>query len=113
MLQVLVDADMVLEALLNRSTNMSAIFSSAYLEQASPNPARGTTTIRYNVPDGASSVRLTLTNARGQTLKQLALASAKTGHVNLSTSALPSGTYTYTLWVNGQQADSKQLVVAR
>lgn len=87
--------------------------STAYLEQASPNPVQGTTTIRYGVPEGIVSARFTLTNANGQTLKQLALSSRGAGQLTLNTSGLPSCTYTYTLWVDGQPTASKQLMIAR
>jgi hypothetical protein len=95
------------------NSNTTVNVSGVYLEQASPNPARGATTIRYGVPDGTATARLVLTNAKGQTLKDVSLAGRGTGQVNLSTASLPSGTYTYTLWVDGQQAASKQLVIAR
>lgn len=102
---------MVME--LKNSRSSTASFSSAFLEQASPNPAKSTTLIRYSAPDGTSSAKLTLTNAKGQVLKEINLAKRGIGQVNLNTSALPPGVYNYTLWINGQQADSKQLIIAR
>lgn len=87
--------------------------SSAFLETAMPNPARTATTIRYSVPESTTSARLTLVNAKGQVMKELSLNNSGTGQVNLSTANLPAGVYTYTLMINGQQAASKQLVIAR
>lgn len=102
---------MVME--LKNSRSSTASFSSAFLEQASPNPAKSTTLIRYSAPNGTSSAKLTLTNTKGQVLKEINLVNKGTGQVNLNTSALPPGVYNYTLWINGQQADSKQLIIAR
>jgi hypothetical protein len=102
---------MVMELKNGRSS--TANFSSAFLEQASPNPAKNTTLIRYSAPDGTSSAKLILTNAKGQVVKEINLANTGTGQVNLNTTSLPSGTYNYSLWINGQQAASKQLVIMK
>lgn len=102
-----------LEALLTKSNSIPINVSGAYLEQSSPNPSRSTTTIRYMIPDGVASARLILTNVKGQVLKETTLASRGTGQLNLNTAALPSGTYTYSLWVEGIKAASRQLVIAR
>ncbi len=91
-------------------TNSSSM-TSASLEVPVPNPAKGNTNIRYSIPGGAASARLTVVNMLGQVMKEVRLAGGA-GQLNLDVSALPSGTYPCTLWVNGQQAVSKQLVIA-
>lgn len=103
-----------LEALLTHNNNATSVMiSSAYLEQNVPNPTHGTTTIRYGIPDGATSARLTLTNSKGQLLKTISINGRGTGQVILETSALPAGVYNYTLWIGGREADTKQLVITR
>lgn len=94
---------------LNTSVNVSA----AYLEQNTPNPSRGTTTIRYHVPENTSSARLILTNSKGQLLKTISINGRGTGQLNLETSALSAGVYNYTLWISGREVDTKQLVITR
>ena len=101
-----------LRALL-KGGNTSVKIPAAMLAQSSPNPARGTTTIRYSLPDGTTSAKLTLTNSKGQTLKEINLGSKGAGYLNLNTTAFPAGLYTYTLWVDGRETSSKQLVIAR
>jgi hypothetical protein len=101
-----------LEALLSNGSNPITV-TSAYLEQNTPNPVSGTTTIRYHVPETAGSARLTLTNAKGQVIKTVSLGNRGTSHVNLNTAALAAGTYNYTLYVAGRQVDTKRLVVTR
>lgn len=102
-----------LKAIVMKSNPNTPMALGAYLEQPSPNPVRSATVIRYGIPDGTASARLTLTNTKGQVLKEVSLTSRGAGQVNLSTASLPSGTYACTLWVDGQQAASRQMVVAK
>jgi hypothetical protein len=85
----------------------------AYLEQNTPNPVRGTTTIRYHVPESSTSALLNLTNAKGELVKTMSLNRSGSGQVTLNTGMLASGTYNYTLYVDGKQADSKRLLIAK
>jgi hypothetical protein len=106
-----------LQALVSKLANGQALitnrFSSAYLEQNTPNPASGSTIIRYTIPTDATSAHLDLTNTKGQIVKRVSLNNRGAGQVNLATSMLASATYTYSLWVDGKQADAKRLVIAR
>lgn len=104
-----------LEALVEKLANSSttSVNITGGLEQASPNPASGITIIRYSVPERRTSARLAFTNAKGQTIKEISLTGYGRGQVSLNTTVLPSGVYTYTLWVDGRQADSKQLIIAK
>jgi hypothetical protein len=95
----------------SRTSTTSA--SSAYLEQNSPNPVRSTTSIRYHIPETSTSAILNITNAKGQIVKTITLSNRGAGQINLNTQGLASGAYNYTLYVDGKQADSKRLVIAR
>jgi len=87
--------------------------SSAYLETPVPNPSSGSVMVRYGLPDQVSNAKLTLVNAKGQVLKTVNLAIKGAAQINLNTASLPSGVYTYSLWTDGRQAATKQLVIAR
>lgn len=87
--------------------------SSAYLENPVPNPSKSSTLVRYGVPDGSSPAKLTLTNAKGQLLTELSLNNSRTEQVSLNTANFSVGTYTCTLWVDGRQVVSRQLVITR
>jgi hypothetical protein len=100
-----------LEAMLKN--NNAVTVTSAYLEQNSPNPVSGTTSIRYHIPETSTSARLTLTNAKGQVVKTINLSSRGAGLVNLTTSMLAAGTYNYTLHVDGKQAGTKRLIIIK
>jgi hypothetical protein len=91
----------------------SVTVTSAYLEQNSPNPVNGSTVIRYSIPETSTLARLVLTNAKGQVVKAVSLGNGGAGQVNLTTSMLATGIYTYSFWVGGKQVDSKRLVIAR
>jgi hypothetical protein len=103
-----------LEKLLSANGNTIALNPSiAFLEQNIPNPSHGLTTIRYGIPDGTTSARLILVNAKGQTLKEVNISAKGSGQVNLDVAALPAGTYTYSLFINGKEADNKKMVITR
>jgi hypothetical protein len=96
-----------------RNGGTNAVITSAHLEQNMPNPVSGTTTIRYRVPDYSTSAVLRLTNSKGQVVRTISLSNRGTGQVNLNTQGLASGTYNYTLYLDGKATDTKQLVIAR
>jgi hypothetical protein len=102
-----------LEALLRSNGNNPVTLTSAYLEQNTPNPTAGTTTMRYHVPENSTSARLTLTNSKGQVVKTISLNNRGTGQLSLNTTGLAAGTYNYILYVDGRKADTKRLVIAR
>jgi trimeric autotransporter adhesin len=87
--------------------------SSSYLEQNKPNPVRGTTTIRYYVPEISNSAKLIFSNQKGQVVKTFSLGNRGAGQININTTTLAAGTYNYTLYVDGKQADTKRLIVDR
>jgi len=101
---------MVLELKNGSTGTVTSIFG--YLEQNTPNPVSSTTFIKYHIPETVTSAVLNITNAKGQLVKTMNL-SKGTGQVNLNSAELASGTYNYTLYVDGKQVDSKRLVVAR
>lgn len=100
-----------IEATLTRNSTIS--LSSAYLENPVPNPSQSSSVVRYYVPESNATAKLTLVNAKGQTLKEVSLASRGSGQVKLSTANLPAGVYGCTLWTDGQRVSSRQLVIAR
>jgi hypothetical protein len=97
----------------NSHNSYSLTVTTAYLEQNIPNPTAGTTTIRYHLPANSHAAQLLLTNMTGQTVKRLDLDSQGSGTVTINTAALAAGVYTYSLFVDGQQADARRLVVVR
>jgi trimeric autotransporter adhesin len=87
--------------------------SAAYLEQSTPNPTQGTALIRYYVPQNCRTANLVFTDMKGAILKSISISTKGAGQLSVNTAAWTAGTYTYTLYTNGTQADSKKLVIAR
>jgi hypothetical protein len=102
-----------LETLLTSKGNGTIPLTAAHLEQNSPNPVKNNTIIRYHVPTEAASVKLTITNVKGQVIKEMSISNRGAGQVNLNASSLAAGTYNYSLWVNGQNVDTKRLIITR
>ena len=78
-----------------------------------PNPVRNNTLIRYQIPETISNAYLTLTDAKGQMIRTLTIANRGAAQLNLDTSMLAAGSYNYSLYVDGKQAGTKQLIVTR
>ncbi len=90
----------------------AAKLSSASLEQNTPNPVANSTSIHYTIPAG-SKAQLTITDNNGNTVKQISLSGSGKGVVNLEASTLSSGTYQYSLYVNGKLINTKQMVLIK
>jgi trimeric autotransporter adhesin len=87
--------------------------SAAYLEQSTPNPSSGTALIRYYVPHNSGTAHLVFTDIKGAIIKSIPVSSKGSGQLTVYVTAWTAGTYTYTLYINGTQADSRKLVIAR
>jgi len=83
----------------------------ASLGQNIPNPLNNSTSIGYNIPSGSSKAELLINDSNGKTLRQIELSGS--GVVNIDTSAFKTGTYFYTLLVDGKMIDSKKMIIAR
>jgi hypothetical protein len=75
-------------------------------------PFKQTTAIRYFVPAGSKNAQLTITDNLGKTVKQIAL-NTKGGIVNIDAVALSSGTYIYTLLIDGKLIESKKMILSK
>ena len=94
------------------STNniqLQASNPSASLEQNAPNPFTNTTTIHYTLPQTYSSAQVVITDKNGKVLKQVNLSGIGEGSLKVDASALSSGAYNYTLYIDGKLSGSKQM----
>jgi hypothetical protein len=81
------------------------------LEEASPNPARGSTWISYFIPQGTVNAKIVVRNLLGSVVKTEPIDVNANG-VRLSTGDLNNGIYIFSLIINNQAIKSKRLVVA-
>lgn len=83
------------------------------LEQNEPNPFGQNTKIGYFIPNDVQKATLRLMTLDGQLLKEIPLAEKGRGEVILETDSLSSGTYIYTLMVDGEVYESKKMILKR
>ena len=89
---------------------VTTITGTASLGQSTPNPAKGTARISYQIPS-SSRAQLLLTDNGGKTIKAISL--TQVGYVDVNTASLSSGIYNYTLVVDGKVVETKKLAVIR
>lgn len=82
------------------------------LMQNSPNPFNTVTKIEYVVTSEANNY-ITVSNLEGKPIKTVKLTGKGKGIVELSAGTLSSGTYTYSLYANGNLVDTKLMVISK
>jgi len=82
------------------------------LEQNEPNPFQGTTRVGYFLPEGKTG-ELIITAADGKELKRISLSQKGKGTIDLQTGHYASGTYSYSLVIDGQVVATKRMVVTQ
>ena len=87
--------------------------SGASLDQNAPNPFNGSTVIGYSLPAGVSSAQLQITDATGKIVSTIPLSGSGRSSVTADAAGLASGTYQYSLVVNGKLVSTKQMVLVR
>jgi len=86
------------------------ILSNISLEQNTPNPVKGITTIRYNMPN--KNAQLNVTDGSGKLIKQIQLNEGACS-VNIDCSSLSAGTYYYSIVADGKILGNKKMVVVK
>jgi trimeric autotransporter adhesin len=88
----------------------SASVTSASLQQNVPNPYNHSTSIAYNLPEQFSSAQIMVTDISGKVLKVISVSGKGKGVLNLDASSLSSGTYNYSLVIDGKLIDTKKMI---
>lgn len=85
-----------------------------FLDQNSPNPFDKNSVIAYNLPANTRKAVLTITDAQGRVLKNVALNNSKgAGQAVINAGTLSAGVYYYSLTVNGKLIDTKSMVLVK
>ncbi len=87
--------------------------SKASLEQNIPNPFNKTTMIKYFVPENFSNAQLKIYSSQGVEIKSYIIKQNGKGELSVEANTLPSGVYSYTLIVDGNAADVKQMIITK
>lgn len=93
-----------------RGTTSDATTANLLLQNV-PNPFSGQTTISYVLNTGTAA-SMEVNSLDGKLLKHLELTAKGKGAVTLNASELSAGTYTYTMYVDGQVVDTKIMVIS-
>jgi hypothetical protein len=84
--------------------------SSAFIKQNSPNPFTSSTTIGYYIPASSNNAYVIIKDMKGSTIKTLSLAKGA-GQLTVARGSLAAGSYSYTLYIDGERTDSKQMLL--
>jgi hypothetical protein len=87
--------------------------SSATLDQNIPNPFQNTTTIKYTLPSERVNAYIIITDKSGKTIKQINVSGSGKGSLNVDASTLGAGAYSYSLYIGGRLASTKQMILAK
>lgn len=85
--------------------------STAFLMQNNPNPFQNSSSISYFIPENAANAQLQIRDINGKILQTFALKEPGLGQLNLDRSGLETGSYVYTLEIDGKMVDSKMMIV--
>ena len=102
-----------LKAMINRSNKTNITLNDISLEQNKPNPFSKTTTIDYTLPQKFTNAQISIIDKNGKTLKQVSISGTGKGTLNLDAATISSGTYNYSLIVDGRVISSKQMLLTK
>ena len=85
----------------------------ASLQQNSPNPFAENTTIRCYIPQSVKKALLRISTMDGTQLMVFEPSQRGNGELTITGNSLGAGTYTYTLFTDGNKVDSKVMVLSK
>ena len=83
------------------------------LGQNIPNPFSESTLIPFHLPENCKDAAIMIVDLTGKSIVKFVQVSCLETSLQVETSTLSSGTYSYTLYVNGSPVDSKKMIVTR
>ena len=90
----------------------SNITNQACLYQNTPNPFTERTEIRFELPDNVQNAYIYIFNMSGKMLRQIPV-NASMRSITINGFELPAGIYLYSLAVNGQEIDTKRMILSK
>lgn len=83
----------------------------AYLKQNQPNPANGQTLVEYYLPDHVQQAFVKVYDVSGKEIQSYRLAERGVNHLDMDLSQWGSGTFMYTLFVDGLSVETKKMAI--
>ena len=96
----------------NESASFSALPIGNRLYQNTPNPFKEQTVIRFNLADDIQNAAICIFDMTGKTLKKLPISSGMES-VSIGGYELGEGMFLYSLVVNGQEVDTKRMIISK
>ncbi len=84
---------------------------STFLYQNVPNPFNARTEIKYFIPEEAQNAALYIFDLQGKMLKQNSIYEKGMGRLAINAFEFKAGMYIYTLIIDGQEVDSKRMIL--
>lgn len=84
----------------------------SYLHQNYPNPTKGESSIRYELPEGVTNAAIHIFDLQGREVKVFNNLT-RNGEVQISSADLQKGLYNYSLTVEGQLIETKKMLVGK
>jgi hypothetical protein len=111
-----------LKSLMNQQSSMTDGFAElktvnskpeTLLGQNIPNPFDNSTLIPFRIPKDCYDASIMITNTSTSDVISVIPISCNENHVSIDAGILASGTYSYTLYVNGKMINTKQMIVTK
>jgi hypothetical protein len=87
--------------------------SDASLSQNTPKPFTNMTYISYRLPEKFRTAEISISDNTGRVIKQEKIVGGRSGRVHLNSTGLSSGTYNYSLFVDGNPVSTKQMLLTK
>lgn len=100
------------EELKNKSYILS-LEKESRLSQNQPNPFNQNTIIEYLIPNNTQSANLKITTLGGEMISNLNIQETGKGQVIIQSRNYPSGTYFYSLIIDGQLVETRKMILTR
>jgi len=98
---------------LSKTQFTGSVIAGASLDQNVPNPTSNSTTIGYSLPQGVSAAQIEIVDMTGRILQIIPLSGVGRNTLTIDTSSFASGTYSYSLIIDGQLTGTKKMVSVR
>ena len=87
------------------------VINEIQLKQNYPNPFDQTTTIEYNIPESINQATIYVYDLNGSQVHSIGITTRGAGSVALDAGKFDPGMYFYTLIADGQDVDTKRLIL--
>jgi hypothetical protein len=101
------------ESIKNSPINTGMLEDAPLLEQNEPNPFNQTTVIRYYIPESAQRSNIVVKNMEGKIVGDFNITEKGHGSIQVNSGLLSSGSFYYSLIVDGSVIDTKKMILTK